>query len=146
MDLSNLDVIELANKGTAFELLHPGNGEVLTDQTGELNDDGLDEDNKKPKAFFVRTLGSDSDTYRKSIQAFTEKSLNSKKKNKVDLDDSKLKGAELLAKCTTDCYFIENGKVIECTKSEMIRIYLKYPWIREQAEANLGDRSVLMKG
>ena len=139
MDLSKLDVVKLANEGTVLELLHPGNGEVLTDEGDKLGDP------KNIKPFYVRMLGSDSDVYREGTKRHLEKSMNSKKKAKVDLDDAKLKAAELIAKCTTECYFIENGKVVECNKSEMIRIYLKYPWIREQAEAHMGDRSALMQ-
>ncbi len=132
MDLNTLDVVKLANEGTVLELLHPATGEVLTDEKG-----------KTPKAFFLRLLGSDSDTYRNAIKRRFERNQN-KKNQKIDLDDAQIKAAELLAKCTTDCYMIEDGKQIECTHSEMTRLYLKYPWMREQAEEAMADRSVLM--
>jgi hypothetical protein len=148
MDLSKLDVVELANKGTVLELKFPFDvaidgkeyfaGDVMTDEKG-----------KEPKPFYLRLLGSDSDVYRNGIKRKLEIQLNKNKdgKNKkVDLDHEQLKGAELMAKCTTECYFIENGKPVECTTSEMTRVYLKYPWMREQAEAQMADRSALMKG
>jgi len=133
MDLKNLDIVSLANSGGILELLHPATGEVLTDEKG-----------KNPKAFYLRLLGNDSDTYRNSIKRRFEKSQNQKKK-KIDIDDAQLKGAELMAKCTTECYIVENGNSVECTRSEMIRCYLKYPWMREQAEEYMGERSNLFK-
>lgn len=134
MDLSKLNVVELANAGTVCELAHPVTGETLTDEKG-----------KEPKAFFVRLLGSDSDVYRNAIKRRFEKAQGKKGKNKVDLDDAERKAAELLAKCTTDCYMIEDGKAVDCTKSEMTRLYLKYPWLKEQAETHMADRSNLME-
>jgi hypothetical protein len=132
MDLNNLDVVKLANEGTVLELLHPATGELLTDEKG-----------KEPKAFFLRLLGTDSDIFRSTLKRRVERNQN-KKSKKADLDEAELKAAELLAKCTTDCYMIENGKPVDCTKENMVRLYLKLPWLREQAEEHMTDRSVLM--
>lgn len=132
MDLNKLDVVKMANEGTVLELLHPATGEVLTDEKG-----------KTPKPFFVRLLGSDSDVYRNSIKRRFERNQN-KKNQKLDLDDAQIKAAELLAKCTTGCFMVEDGKEVVCNRSEMTRLYLKYPWMREQAEEFMADRSVLM--
>lgn len=137
MDLNQLDVTELANKGTVLELLNPFNGDPLTDEGEKI----ADKNNIKP--FFVRMLGSDSDVYRNSIKRRFERSQG-KKSQKIDIDDAQIKAAELLAKCTIDCYMIENGKSVECTKENMVRLYLKLPWLREQAEDHMADRSVLM--
>lgn len=132
MDLLNLDVVRMANEGTVLELLHPATGEALTDEKG-----------KEPKAFFLRLLGSDSDTFRSTLKRRAERNQ-SKKNKKVDLDEVELRAAELLAKCTTEIYLIEDGKPVVYSRSEMTRVYLKYPWIREQAEEHMADRSVLM--
>ena len=37
-----------------------------------------------------------------------------------------------------------DGKVVVCTQPEMVRLYMKLPWLREQAEDHIGDRSALM--
>jgi len=135
MDLSKLNVVEQANSGAALELLHPVTGEVLTDEK------------KEPKAFYLKLLGSDSDVYRNQIKRNFERNQNQSKgrnKPKLDIDDAQRRAAELLAKCTTECYMIEDGKPIECTSAEMVRLYLKYPWLREQAEEFIGDRGNLM--
>ena len=139
MDLSKLNVVEKANEGTVLELVNP------FDPTEPLTDEGekiADKENVKP--FYLRLLGSDSDTYRNAIKRRFERNQG-KKAKKLDLDDAQRKAAELLAKCTTECYLIENGKAVECTQPEMVRLYLTYPWLREQAEEHIGDRSVLMK-
>jgi len=132
MDLSKLNVVELANEGAVLELLHPSTGEVLTDEK------------KESKVFFLRLLGSDSDTYRNAIKRRFE-SNNKNKNKKLDLDAAQRKAAELLAKCTVDCYMLEDDKPVECNLSEMTRVYLKYPWIREQAEEFMADRSNLIE-
>lgn len=139
MDLSNLDVVDLANKGSVLELLHPATGEVLTDEGEKIGE------KKNIKPFYLRLLGSDSDVYRNAIKRRYEANSGKNKNKKIDLDQAQLKAAELLAKCTTECYMIEGEKLVECTRSEMTRLYLKYPWLREQAEDFMGDRSVLME-
>lgn len=136
-NLNNFNVVEKANKGTVLDLLDPFTGEVMTDEGEKIGD------KKNIKPLYLRLLGSDSDVYRNAIKRRFERSQN-KKKQKLDLDDAQLKGAELLAKCTTECYLIEDDKAVECTQSEMIRLYLKYPWLREQAEEFMGERSNFM--
>jgi hypothetical protein len=138
MDLSKLNVVEIANKGTVLELTNPFvTGEPLTDEGEKIAD------KKNIKPFYLRLLGSDSDTYRNAIKRRFERSQG-KKNQKLDLDDAQRKAAELLAKCTTEAYMIEDGKIIVCNVAEMTRLYLKYPWLREQAEEHIGDRSALM--
>lgn len=137
-NLNSLNVVEKANEGTVLELVNPFDPtEVLTDEGEKIAD------KKNIKPFFLRLLGSDSDTYRNAIKRRFERNQG-KKKQKLDLDDAQRKAAELLAKCTVDCYMIEDDKAVECTQPEMVRLYLKYPWLREQAEEHIGDRSVLM--
>ena len=137
MDLSKLNVVEKANAGTVLELVNPFDGELLTDEGEKVGDP------KNIKPFYLRLLGSDSDIYRNAIKRRFERSQG-KKTKKLDLDDAQLKAAELLAKCTTECYMLEDGKVVVCTQPEMVRLYMKLPWLREQAEDHIGDRSALM--
>lgn len=138
MGLESLNVVEKANEGSILELLNPFNGEPLTDEGEKV----ADKDNVKP--FYLKLLGADSDVYRSAMNRRLEKNLN-KKNKKVDLEESKIRAAELLAKCTTDCYLIEDGKVVACDTATMTRLYLKYPWMQEQAEAFIGDRSNLVQ-
>ncbi len=137
--LNNFNVVEKANRGVVVELLDPYTGDVVTDEGEKVAD------KKNIKNLFIKLLGSDSDVYRNEIKRNFNINQRSKEK-KIDLDKATMKGIELLAKCTVDCYLIEDDKVVDCNQSEMIRVYQKYPWIREQAESFLEDRSNLMKG
>lgn len=138
-NLNSLNVVEKANEGTVLELMNPFNGEPLTDEGEKIAD------KKNIKPLYLRLLGSDSDTYRNAIKRRFESSQGKNKSKKIDLDDAQRKAAELLARCTVDCYLIEDDKAVECNQSEMVRLYLKYPWLREQAEEQIGDRSALMQ-
>ena len=155
MDLTNLDVVKVANEGSVLKLKCPIDfidengvtlfeaGDVLNDCKGKVAEGEL---KNQGKDFFVRLLGTDSDKYRTLTKRSLEKTFNAKdKKKKVDLDNSERETAEKFAKCTTECYFIENKKAIECTTSELTRVYLKYPWIREQVDAFMADRANFTK-
>lgn len=137
-NLNQLNVVEKANEGTILKLKNPFNDEVLTDEGEKCAD------KKNIKDFYLRLLGSDSDVYRGAIKRRFENSQGKSKTKKIDLDDAQKKAAELLARCTTECYMIEDDKPVECTQSEMVRLYLKYPWLREQAEEQIADRTALM--
>lgn len=132
MDLSNLDVVKAANAGTVMKVRHPTTGDILTDGK------------KADKEFFLRLLGSDSDVYRNAIKRRFEK-RRGKNQNKVDLDEAQRDAAALLARCTTECYLIENGEPVECSVQALSALYLKYPWLKEQAEEHMGDRANLLE-
>ena len=151
MDLSKLDLSKKANEGSVLKLVYPsdileGEGEdaILIHEKG---DPITDEKGKTPKQFFVRLLGTDSDTYRKLSNRSIEKSFSDRnKKKKIDIESTMREVAEKFAKCTTVCYFIENGKEVECSPSELTRIYLKYTWIKEQVDEFINERSNFTKG
>lgn len=132
--LDKLDVKKSANSGAMLTLLHPVTGEELTDEGEGVSD------SKKPRPLYLRLLGSDSDTYRNAIKRRYEKNRN-KMNKRIDLDDAERKAAELLAQCTTDSYLIEKGAIVEHSFSNLVNIYLTYPWIREQAETFIGERA-----
>lgn len=172
MDLLNLDVTAMANEGSVLELVYYADavdpktgieykkGDVITSGDAEYRSGISDiesnskisnkekqtakENLKLPKPYFIRLLGSDSDTYRRSSDKTIEKYLNTKEKDREkghDANELRLKTVKLLAKCTTECYMLEGGKEISCNRDEMTRLYMKLPWLREQAEAFITDRS-----
>ena len=129
----------MANNGAKLDLVCPFD---FTDEKGEFFAQGDPLVDAKGKNFYLCLLGTDSDVYRNAIKRRFEK--NQKQKNqKIDLDDAQLKAAQLLAKCTTECYMLENNKSVECTRDNLTRLYLNLPWLREQAETFMGDRSNL---
>ena len=142
MDIANLDLSKNANEGSILNLVYPA--DVGEHEKGDPITDGKE---KGEKQFFIKLMGTDSDTYRRLSNQSLEKSFNSRdKKKKVDIEVTQREVAAKFAKCTTDCYFIENGKEVKCTTSEMTRIYLQYTWIKEQVDEFINDRSNFTKG
>jgi len=142
-DLKNLNLVEKANKGTFLELKNPCDmSEVLTDEGEKCGD------KDKVKAFYLKLLGSDSNTYRAALKEMKREikqaSKGGKNKNDDNEEDVERGVARLLAKCTTECYVVEDGKVIDCTEQEMTRLYMTYTWMREQADVHASSRAVLM--
>lgn len=133
MDLKDLDVKRFANEGAKMPIRHPATGEEITSGAG-----------KEKKAWFLRLLGSDSDTYRNAIKRRFE-SRRGKNTKKIDLDEAEVDAARLLAKCTTDCYLVLNGEVVKPDVDILTKIYLQYPWLKEQAEEFMGDRANLLQ-
>jgi len=140
MDLLNLDVVELANAGTVLELTYPMNvtdgdkehekGDVIKDADGVPWSIGL--------------LGSDSDEFRKGNKKRLELKFDKKGKiQKPDADREELKLIELMARCVTSVHIVEGKKPVKLSRDEMVRIFKKYPWTREQAEEHMADRSAL---
>lgn len=129
MDLLKLDVINAANSGAVMQLTHPATEEDLEGST-------------------ITLLGQDSDIYQKEIKKRAEQSINNRngRNKKVDLDEAKLKGAELLARLTTAWTGFSEGKTeLECNFDNCVKIYLKYPWIREQVESFISTRANFMR-
>ena len=129
MDFTKLDVTTAANAGAVMQVTHPSTGDDLEGTT-------------------ITLLGQDSDIYQKEIKKRAEQSLNGRggRNKKVDLDDAKLKGAELLARLTTGWTGIAEGKTdVECNFENCVKMYLKYPWLREQVEAFIVERGNFMR-
>ena len=129
MDFTKLDVTTAANAGALMQVTHPSTGDDLEGTT-------------------ITLLGQDSDVYQKEIKKRAEQSLNNRsgRNKKVDLDEAKLKGAELLARLTTGWTGIAEGKAgVDCTFENCVKMYLKYSWLREQVEAFIGDRGHFIK-
>ena len=118
MDLSTLDVKKGANEGAELKLLHPVSGE----------DTGIR----------ISVVGRDSDLYQQELRRIQ----NSRIRKGVVTSASRDDGVELLAKCTTGWDGVEEkGSVLEFSEENAKRVYKAYPWIREQVELFMGDRS-----
>ena len=129
-DLSLLDSVAVANQGEVLTLLHPATNEEL-DTT-------------------ITLMGSDSDEYRNTIKKRFEaaqRQAKNKRNQDVDLDDAEQKSQELLAKMTLGWENLEmGGKSVKFTVEAAKEIYSKFPWIREQVEKFVSDRSNFIKG
>lgn len=128
-DLQLLDSVALANTGEKLVLLHPATEEELD--------------------ITITLMGSDSDEYRNSIKKRFEQAqrqAKSKKSTDMDLDEAEEKSRDLLAKMTLAWENVEEaGKKVTCTLENAKDLYKKYPWIREQVEKFISDRSNFIK-
>lgn len=129
-DLSLLDSVAVANQGETLTLLHPATNEELD--------------------ITITLMGSDSDEYRNTIKKRFEaaqRQAKNKRNQEVDLDDAEQKSQELLAKMTLGWENLQmDGKSLKFTFEAAKEIYSKFPWIREQVEKFVSDRSNFIKG
>ena len=146
MDLSTLDVRKAANEGAELELIHPTEGTILREPVPETAPEGT-----IGEALVIMLAGTDSEVYREALKSRARQRLNQqKKKNRAeqtDFDEAERKGIELLAKCTMGWRNIsEDGKELQFNVNNAITIYTKYPWIKEQVDVFMADRSNFLKG
>ncbi len=133
MDLSTLDVVSASNQGATLELIHPVTEEKIVDDDGNV--------------MSITVLGTDSQTYRDILKARTRQRLNQKKQSKIDLDEAEHKGLELLARCTMGWANIyDEGEKVPFSFEAALNLYKKYPWIKEQVDNFMADRSNFLKG
>jgi hypothetical protein len=127
MDLSNLKATQEARK---LELLHPANGSVL-----EL--DG--------KAFTIDLLSSDTNNYKSEFNKLMKAAR--EQKGEQTARDAEEKACDMLAKITTGCYLVMDGKPLKFSTAAMKDLYFnpEYTWIREQVEAFIRDRGNFIK-
>lgn len=150
MDLKDLDVINSSNEGFELRLLNPKT-------QAELN-------------LCVTVLGKDSDVFRKLASDQNRKRLAKMTKGgairlgAVSAEELDSDAVELLAACTVSWREVEgypavddpagtvkptwtiDGNEIVCTRATVISTYVRFPWIREQVEAAVGDRANFIKG
>lgn len=130
IDLASIDTVKDANQGATVDLYHPTNGKDL--------------------GIKVTVLGRDSDKFR-SVQAAqgrkrTAKLQKTNFRGGVDANDIEKDGIELLAACTIGwAGMVLNGQEVPFSLENAIAIYTKYPWIKEQIDTAVSDRSLFTK-
>jgi hypothetical protein len=129
MDLSN---IKVAQEAQTLELLHPVSGEVIKDDSG--------------KAFSIDLLSSDTNSYKAEFSKLMKAARENK--NEQTARDAEEKACSMLAKITTGCNLIMDGKKVKFSEEVMKDLYFnpEYTWIREQVEAFIRERSNFIKG
>ena len=126
-DLSSLDVVKSSNEGAEFELVHPVTGKGL--------------------GIFISVLGNDSDTYRHAVEVRAQRTLRKSKKQRqqISLEEAENQAIEILAACTIGWTgLVENGKEIPFSESNARALYKKYPWMKDQVDAAIGDRALFL--
>jgi len=121
-DLAFLDTAAVAEQGAELALLHPGTGKAL--------------------GITIRLAGVDSDIYRKASRKITEKRLNRGRVGKLDLEAVEDEGLTVMAACTLGWSgVVVDGQELPCTRDNAQAVYRRFPWIREQVDAFMGDRA-----
>lgn len=156
MDLSKL---EIKNEGERLYLTHPGTGERLeygdegnvqeteveTVDVSTIEDEEVqDIEVREKKYMYLVLMSHDSEVYKKKSREIVNKRIQDQRKNpkyilppeRVDAESD-----ELLAAVTVGGKLFMDGKEIDVNSKNIIPIYSKYLWIREQAENFVHDRS-----
>jgi len=134
LDLTLLDIVP---EGSKMELTHPVTGAVLTQTDG--------------RAVSITLAGEDSEGYRHARRAATNRRLKSQQSGRrlqVSAEELENDALEMLVGCTVAWDGISLGDQADLPfSSDNARvIYKRLPWLREQAEAFIGDRANFMKG
>lgn len=123
-DLTELNTVELANKGAVINIVHPSTGDDL--------------------GMKITVAGSDSDLYRKAQRKIMNKRL-AEKKMKTRVEEIENESLELLAQCTMSWEGVkEGGMDILCTPENAKRLYKTYPWLKEQVDTAITDRGLYL--
>lgn len=119
IDLASLDTQAACEQGAELELLHPATGQ--------------------PLGVYLTLAGVDSRTHRQSLAFLAERRL---KRRSVTPDDLRGEDVEVAARCTLGWRGVRiDGKEV----AHSLDIFERFPWIREQAVAFIGDRSQYLR-
>lgn len=123
MDLKQFDVVSAAEEGATLMLRDPVTGNAL-DAT-------------------ITVVGSDSERYRSAQSEEQMKLLRRKQTGeKVDADEWREQASRILSRATIGWTNVTEGeKELECNERNARYIYSTYPWVREQVDKFINERS-----
>jgi len=132
-DLSTIDTVKGSNEGFDVQIYHPGTN-VDLDIT-------------------IHVLGKDSDEFQKISRAQSKKRMAKMTKGggfrttpSIPIEEIERDGIDLLAACTKSWSgIVVEGKPVDCTYDNVIMIYERFPWIKEQVDTAIGDRANFIK-
>lgn len=136
MDLSTLNVVAAAETGEVMTLKHPVTGDdLMTD----------DPDGPKPQTITLR--GSDSEAYRKRSNAIVQQRSKRARAGRLSLSVDEVEEGEIevLVAATAGWNLWINGESPTFSAAAARELYATYPWIKEQAQAFVGERANFLK-
>ena len=141
-DLKNLDTLGAAERGMTIELKHPFNGEALFSE--------VEVDGKKKKSYWtVSVVGVGSRLYNQAQKKLEQARKDSWANKHKQLDEEKEEELirNISVACTTGWAGItEDGKLVEFSRENAVRIYRDYPWLANQVnEAMYNIQEMLEK-
>ncbi len=133
IDLSKIDTVKGSNEGFNIQIYHPG---TMVDLEVKIN-----------------VLGKDSDEFQKVSRSQSKKRMAKMSKGGFraqnltpTTEEIEKDGLELLARCTTSWLgVVVEGKKLECNYENVIMVYERFPWIKEQVDTAIGDRANFIK-
>ena len=123
-DLSNLDLTKAGNSGAWLTLRHPATDVELPIK--------------------LKLAGTDSDAYRQAERDYTNRrmrELNQRGKiGNITAESVEAQAVNILASATLDWQGVMvDGAEVPCTKEQAKKLYLRFAWIRRQAELFIDD-------
>jgi len=132
VDLAAIDTVKGSNEGFNVRIFHPGTNEDLD--------------------ISITVLGKDSDAFQKVSRAQNKKRMAKMQKGgfrsitPAPLEEIEQDGITLLAACTTGWSgVIIEGKEIPFSTDNVVMVYERFPWIKEQVDTAIGDRANFIK-
>lgn len=124
-DFASRDVAAKAEEGAELEVLDPVTGESV--------------------GVFITLAGADSSVHRKTMAMIAKRRINGAKgfRNKgYDPEKFEAESIEVLAACTLAWKgVVVDGSSLPCSRDNAVRLYTRFPWLREQVEQFVSDRT-----
>ena len=128
-DFATRDVAAKAEQGAELEVLDPVTGE--------------------PVSAYITLAGADSTIHRKAAANISKRRFNSRKgfrSKDFDVEKMEAESIEILAVCTLSWKGVTvDGVPLPCSRDNAIKMYTRFPWLREQVEQFIGDRSAYLQ-
>jgi len=132
IDLATLDTVKGANEGFDVQIYNPATNEDLD--------------------IVIHVLGKDSDEFQRISRAQGRKRMAKMAKggfrsvSATSAEEIEQDAIALLAACTTGWSgVVIGGKAIDYNQDNAVMLYTRFPWIREQVDAAIGDRANFIK-
>lgn len=130
MDLSKFDTRKACDDGAIMPVIYEGNP--------------VTQDDGKPVTITLR--GRDSDAFQKSIRSRADARMQSRQRVGMTVSAIESEGIETLADCTVDWDGIMvDGEVLPCNRANAIKLYTRFPWLREQADQFISERANFLR-
>jgi hypothetical protein len=132
MDLSALDTRKAADEGAKLQLRHPVEDSPLT------KDDG--------SPITITLVGSDSATFKRAMQVQADRRLKSNNRRSISMQSIEDDAIDLLSAATIGWDgIVVDGEELPFSNENAKALYERFPWIREQVNAFIGERANFLK-
>lgn len=136
-DLSTLDTKKAAEDGAIINLENPFTKQPLVDD--------------EKKSYYIKILGADSGKISDRLRDIADRRLEYIQRTRKIMTESEIarqEDIETLAAATLDWYLPAiDGETWDCSEVNAAKLYSdkRFPWLREQLEKVIGDRSRFFK-